>query len=68
MHKFVLRKLTGVPEERIVFHIQFSGGGTPLLSHNRDVWPKWVSFPGQKPADGCKFLTKNLQMGHNFDT
>ena len=24
-------------------------------------------FPGRKPADGCKFLTKNLWMGHNFD-
>ena len=24
-------------------------------------------FPGQNLADGCKFLTKNLRMGHNFD-
>ena len=24
-------------------------------------------FPGRKPADGCKCLTKNLRMGHNFD-
>ena len=43
------------------------GGGTPILGHIRDVRPEWVSFPGQKPADGCKFLTKNLRMGHNFD-
>ena len=43
------------------------GGGTPILGHIRDVRPDWVSFPGQKPADGCKFLTKNLRMGHNFD-
>ena len=42
-------------------------GGTPILGHIRDVRPEWVSFPGQKPADGCKFLTKNLRMGHNFD-
>ena len=33
------------------------GGGTPILGHIRDV---------RKPADGCKFLTKNLRMGHNF--
>ena len=51
---------------------RFSGGGgggttTPILGHIRDVRPEWVSFPGQKPADGCKFLTKNLRMGHNFD-
>ena len=31
-------------------------GGTPILGHIRDVRPEWVSFPGQKPADGCKFL------------
>ena len=43
------------------------GGGTPILGHIRDVRPEWVSFPGRKPADGCKFLTKNLRMGHNFD-
>ena len=42
-------------------------GGTPILGHIRDVRPEWVGFPGQKPADGCKFLTKNLRMGHNFD-
>ena len=42
-------------------------GGTPILGHIRDVRPEWVTFPGQKPADGCKFFTKNLQMGHNFD-
>ena len=45
----------------------FPPGGTPILGHIRDVWPEWVSFPGRKPADGCKFLTKNLRMGHNFD-
>ena len=43
------------------------GGGTPILGHINDVRPKWVSFPGRKPADGCKFLTKNLRIGHNFD-
>ena len=43
------------------------GGGTPILGHIRDVRPEWVSFPGRKPADGCKVLTKNLRMGHNFD-
>ena len=43
-------------------------GDTPMLGHIRIVRPKWVSFPGQNPADGCKFLTKILQMGHNFDT
>ena len=42
-------------------------GGTPILGHIRDVRPEWVSFPGRKPADGCKFLTINLRMGHNFD-
>ena len=42
-------------------------GGTPILGHIRNVRPEWVGFPGQKPADGCKFLTKNLRMGHNFD-
>ena len=42
-------------------------GGTPILGHIRDVRPEWVSFPGQKAADGCKFLTKSLRMGHNFD-
>ena len=33
------------------------GGGTPILDHIRDVRPEWVSFPGRKPEDGCKFLT-----------
>ena len=42
-------------------------GGTPILGHMRDVRPERVSFPGRKPADGCKFFTKNLRMGHNFD-
>ena len=27
-------------------------GGTPILGHIRDVRPEWVSFPGQKSADG----------------
>ena len=45
----------------------YSRGGTPILGHTRDVRPEWVRFPGRKPADGCKFLTKNLLMGHNFD-
>ena len=40
--------------------------------------PYWVTlgmcgqngrvFEAQKPADRCKFLPKNLQMGHNFNT
>ena len=42
------------------------GGGTPILGHTRDVRPEWVTFAGRKPADGCKFLTKNLRMGVNF--
>ena len=42
-------------------------GGTPILGHIRDVRPEWVSFPCRKPVDGCKCLTKNLRMGHNFD-
>ena len=41
--------------------------GTHILGHIRNVRPEWVSFPGQKPVDWCKFLTKNLRMGHNFD-
>ena len=45
----------------------FIQGGTPILGHIRDVRPEWVSFSGQKPADGCKFLTKKMQMGINFD-
>ena len=45
----------------------FGHGGTPILGHIRDVRPEWVSFPGRKPADGCKFLTRNLRMDHNFD-
>ena len=39
----------------------------PILGHIKDVRPEWVSFPGRKPADGCKFFTKNLQIGHNCD-
>ena len=46
---------------------KYPGGGTLILGHIRDVRPEWVTFPGRKPADGCKFLTKNLRMGHNFD-
>ena len=41
-------------------------GGTPILGQIGDVRPEWVTFPGRKPADECKFLTKNLWMGHNF--
>ena len=47
--------------------LETRGLGTPILGHTRDVQPEWVTFPGRKPADGCKFLTKNLRMGHNFD-
>ena len=28
------------------------GGGTPISGDIRDVRPGWVSFSGQKPADG----------------
>ena len=42
-------------------------GGGGILGHIRDVRPEWVSSLGKKPADGCKFLTKNLRMGNNFD-
>ena len=42
-------------------------GALLILGHIRDVRPEWVWVPGRKPADGCKFLTKNLRMGHNFD-
>ena len=47
-------------------YLQLPGGGGG--GYIRDMRPKWVSFPGQKPADECKFLTKNLRMGHNSDT
>ena len=54
--------------ENTSVRVQLSpGGDTPILGHIRDVRPEWVSFPGRKPADGCKLLTKNLRMGHNFD-
>ena len=43
------------------------GGRTPILGDIWDVQPEGVTFPGRKPADGCKFFTKNLRMGHNFD-
>ena len=46
---------------------EITGGGTPILDDIRDMRPEWVSFPGRKPADGCKTFTKNLQIGHNFD-
>ena len=59
-HKILAHKIHRAPTE-------FFRGGTPILGHIRDVRPEWVTFPGQKPADGCKFLTKNLRMGHNFD-
>ena len=29
------------------------GWGTPIFGRTRNVWPESVSFPGQKPADGC---------------
>ena len=40
-----------------IVHYEYPGG-TPILGHIRDVRPEWVSFSGQKPADGCKFLKK----------
>ena len=51
----------------LTFEIFGALGGHPILGHIRDVRPEWVSFPGRKPADGCKFFSKHLRMGHNFD-
>ena len=45
-----------------ILQLHTRGGHTPILGHIRDVRPEWVSFPGQKPADRCKLLTKNLRM------
>ena len=42
-------------------------GGHSHIGSIRDVRLEWVGFQGQKPADGCKCLTKNLRMGHKFD-
>ena len=53
-----------VPFYRVSF---FPVGGALILGHIRDVRPEWVTFPGRKPADGRKVLTKNMRMGHNFD-
>ena len=44
------------------------GGSTPILGYTKDVRPEWVSFRGQKSADGCKFPPKNLRMSHNFNS
>ena len=44
------------------------GGDSHIGSYQR--WrcaARMGNFPGRNPADGCKFLTKNLRMGHNFD-
>ena len=62
-----VRKLDLAMKGGKIYCHHIPGGGTPILSHIRDVRPEWVSFAGQKHADGCKFLTKNLRMGHNFD-
>ena len=43
-------------------------GGAPILGNTGDVQPEWVSFLGQKSVDGCKFLPKNLRIGHGFNT
>ena len=40
---------------------------TPILGYIRDVRPEWVTFPGRKPANECKVLTKIMRMGNNFD-
>ena len=37
------------------------------VGYIEDVQPEWASFPGQKPADGCHFLTENLRMGYNLN-
>ena len=55
-----------IPPKNVLENVPVPGG-TPILGHIRDLRPEGVSFPGQKPADGCKFLTKNLRLGHNFD-
>ena len=39
-------------KEFVGTHFQLGGRGTPILGHIRDVRPEWVSFSGQKPADG----------------
>ena len=56
-----------VAERKAEKLLSWGGGDTPILGHISDVQAEWVSFPGQKPADGCKCFTKNLRMGHNFD-
>ena len=44
--------------------------GTPILGRTRDVHvrPEWVNFRSQKSEDVCKFVLKNLQTAHNFNT
>ena len=43
------------------------GGGHSHIGSYQGCAARMGEFPGQKPADGCKFLTKNLRMDHNFD-
>ena len=54
-------------ESKLEISCRAPGGGTSILGHTRDVRPEWVSFPGRKPEDGCKFFTKSVRMYHNFD-
>ena len=49
-----------------LFALKYKSDGSRHQGHIRDVRPEWVSSPGQKPADGCKVLNKNLRMDHNF--
>ena len=48
--------------------IRPGGGVTLILGHIREVRPEWVIFEAQKPVNGCKFLPKNLRIGHYFNT
>ena len=61
------KKLLTFQFRRCRVQVNPGGGGSPILGHIKDVRPEWMTFPGQKPADGCKFLTRNLRMGRNFD-
>ena len=62
-HNFIKKGIDGmnlssVLRNMIVTETVSTPGGTPILGHIRDVGPEWVGFSAQKPAGGCKFLTK----------
>ena len=68
MNSVICSLICLLPRETVLVRILHGGGGgTPILGHIRNVRPEWVSFPGRNPEDGCKCLTKNLQIGHKFD-